>query len=625
MEEKNIKKRDSKRVVFWRKIFYGFFLLFLGAIILSLITFIYLIRDFPRPERLTERPLTQPTRIYDRTGEVILFTVFGEERREVVPLDSMPLHLRQAVMAAEDDNFYNHIGIDFKGMLRALIINIRKGGIFQGGSTISQQLVRSTFLTGERTITRKIREIVLTIELERRYSKDKILELYLNQIPFGGNAYGVEIASQKFFNKSVSDINIAESAILAALIRSPSRLSPFGENKERLFTSKDRIINRMGYLGFISTDDVIKYTEKRLDFSRTGHLLRAPHFTLEVIDYLMEKYGEDYLRTMGLKIYTTIDWDLQQKAEKIILERSKTNRFHRSHNSSLVAIDPQTGEILAMVGSTNFFSDPYPENCIPGKNCLFEPYPNIATRLRQPGSAFKSFVYASALKKGYDDGTIIIDEPINIAGYSPSNYDGLFRGPVTLREALSQSLNVPAVRVLAELTNIESVIDLSKNFGITTLTKSPLFYGLPLALGVGEVTLLEMTSAYGVFASRGYSVLPSSILKITNSDGDIIKENTPSRKRVLNSNVAEMISSILADNSARAPVFGANSALNIPGVSSKTGTTQNYNDGWIIGYNSSLVVGVWSGNNDNTPMISGPGLVVSAPIWREFFEYYLQK
>jgi len=623
IKKESFRKKYLNRKLPWGKVFYFFSLFFLIIVLFSLSLFVYHARDLPRPERFTERPFVEPTRIYDRTGKIVLHTIYGEEERSIVSLDKIPPHLIAAVTSIEDANFFNHFGIDFRGMVRATIENIRRGRIVQGGSTISQQLITSTFFTRERSIGRKIREIILTLELERRYSKDQIMEFYLNQIPFGGNIYGVESAAQAFFNESVSDLTLPESAVLAALIRSPSRLSPYGPNRGELLNRKDHVINRMAFLGHITNEEATVYKKEEITFSPIAHLLRAPHFTLKVIDYLNQKYGEEYLRTGGLKIYTTLDWGLQQKAEEIIRERIKINRQFRAHNLSLIALNPNNGQILAMVGSANYFGESYPKGCQPGQNCLFEPYPNVTLRLRQPGSAFKPFVYASAFKNGHNDQTMVVDEPINIGGYSPRNYDGLFRGPMTLRSALAQSLNIPAVRILNDLTNIEDVLDLVSSFGITSLNKPPLFYGLSLALGAAEVSLLEITSAYGVFATEGLFIPPNPILKITDLNQRIIEKSYISPQRVLNSSIARIINDILSDNEARTPIFGSNSQLNIPNVSVKTGTTDGFRDGWAIGYNESLSVGVWAGNNNNRSM-NASGLSVAAPVWREFFDYAIK-
>jgi 1A family penicillin-binding protein len=615
------KKEQTKKIARYLiiKLIIGLLLM----VFISLGIFVYYAKDLPRPEKFTEKDFSEPTKIYDRTGEVVLYTIYGEEKRDIISLDKMPKYLLEAVIATEDSNFYSHFGIDFKGIIRAFFENIKKGSKAQGGSTISQQLIRSSLLSGEKTIGRKIREIILTVELERRYPKEKILEFYLNQIPLGNNTYGVESASQAYFNKSVSEINIQESAILASLIRSPSRLSPYGPNKEDLMIRKDYVLDRMVIEKYISIEDAETTKKEDINFSLTSKLFKAPHFTLEVINYLNENYGENYLKTRGLKVYTTLDWRLQSEAEKIIKESYQTNRLYNAHNASLVSLNPKNGDILTMVGSVDYFKDSYPENCIPGKNCMFEPYPNVSMRERQPGSAFKPFVYATAFKKGYNDQTIIVDEPINIGGYSPKNYDGLFRGPITIREALAQSLNVPAVKTLAYLTNIEDSLKTAKDLGIDTLNRSPSFYGLPLVLGGGEVKLLEITSAYGVFASEGYAISPNFILKITDSQGRIIEQKEKTPRRVLNSSITKIITDILSDNTARGPMMGYNSPLNIPGVSVKTGTTQNFKDAWTIGYNKSIVSGVWIGNNDNTPMRLGESLTVAAPVWRRFMDYAL--
>ncbi len=624
---KKIYKKNLGREVgpFWKKLVYFSSLSLIGGMIIGLFIFIYYAKDLPRPEKFTERPFSEPTRIYDRTGEIVLYTIYGEEKRDLVKLDDIPEHLIYAVIATEDENFYNHIGIDIKGIARSVIQNIKSRRAAQGGSTISQQLIRSTFLSGEKTVSRKVREAILALELERRYSKDEIMEFYLNQIPFGKNAYGVEAASQTFFNKSVSELTIPESAILASLIRSPSGLSPYGPNRESLMIRKNYILDRMNDIGYLSYEEAEEFKNENIEFSAITHLLKAPHFTLDVISYLNNNYGEEYLKTRGLKVYTTLDWDLQQKAEKIVKERAETNKYYGAYNSALVALNPVNGEILTMVGSVDYFKDPFPEGCVSGKTCLFDPYPNVTRRERQPGSTFKPFVYADAFKKGYNDITEVEDEPIQIGNYIPRNYDGQFRGTVTLREALSQSLNIPAIKVLNEMSNIQDSIKTASDLGITTLNQPASHYGLSLVLGGGEVTLLDITSSYGTFASGGIAIPPVSILKITDSNGKIIEEKNSSPRRVLNSDIAEMISDILSDNNARSPVFGSNSQLNIPGVSVKTGTTQNFKDGWAVGYNKSLSVGVWSGNSNNASMTNGSGIVVSAPIWREFFEYALSK
>ena len=622
------KKKKGGVFVFILK-FLGFCFLFLIFALLSL--FIYYAKDLPRPERFTERSFVESTKIYDRSGKVLLYEMYGEEKREVVPLDEVPEFLKQAVITAEDINFYQHFGIDFKAIFRAILANLELMKPAQGGSTISQQLIRSTFLTREKTLKRKTREIILTLELERRYSKDEILEFYLNQVPFGSNTYGVQAASLTYFQKPVWEISLAEAATLASLIQAPSRLSPYGEHKEELLKRKDYLLDRMEKEGFLIKEEAEESKKTEIAFSTILQPIQAPHFVMYVKDYLETKYGEDFLKEKGLRVYTSLDWELQKLAEKSVKEGVEVNKNYRAFNASLVAINPRTGEILAMIGSADYFGEPLPKGCSPGKNCLFDPQPNVAIRGRQPGSAFKPFVYATAFKKGHTDQNIVIDEQTNFGTpsnpYIPQNYDGLFRGPVTLRQGLAQSLNIPSVKVLAYLAGLEDSIQTAKDFGITTLTKPSSFYGLPLVLGGGEVKLLDMVSAYGVFSTEGLRLPPATVLKIVDSDGNIIEENNATPKRVLEPEIAQLVTSILSDNEARAPVFGWRSPMFFENyqVATKTGTTQNYKDGWIIGYASSIVVGVWVGNNDNTPMLKEPGIVIAGPIWRDFMEKSLPR
>jgi len=587
-------------------------------------------KDFPRPENLSEHQIFQSTKIYDRTGTVLLYELYGEEKRTIVPLDTISKNLIDAVIATEDADFYNHHGIDFKSIVRAVLTDLRLGAPLQGASTISQQLIRSSFLTREKTAIRKTKEIILTLELERRYSKNTILELYLNQVPFGSNTYGAEAASETYFQKPVSDISLAEAATLAAIIQSPSGLSPYGNNLDRLLARKDFVLGRMNEEGFITKEQRDEARKEEIKFSPVRQTIKAPHFVMYIKQQLEDKYGEEYLQQAGLKVYTTLNYDYQKIAEKAVIEGATTNKNYKAYNSALISLDPKTGEILAMVGSKDYFGNVYPEGCTPGKNCLFEPYPNVTIANRQPGSSFKPFAYATAFKKGYNDKTIVVDELTSFGSwggsdYTPQNYDLRFRGPVTLRTALAQSLNIPAVKVLAYMAGIEDSIQTAKDMGITTLTRPSSFYGLSLVLGGGEVKLLDMASAYGVFATNGYRAPYSSILKIEDSDGNVIEKNNISPRKVLDTEVAQMVNSILSDNQARAPVFGLNSALYIPGyeVAAKTGTTSEYKDGWIIGYTPSIVTGVWAGNNDNTPMVKGPGVSVSGPIWKNYMEQVL--
>ncbi len=622
-----MKSQKKRGIIF--KILKFFGILFFAVLILALSLFVWVAKDLPRPEKFTERELAQTTTIYDRTGKVILYTIFGEEKRTYVSLENIPLKLQQAILVMEDSRFYQHFGLDFKGILRSLWLNFKIKDIVYGGSTISQQLIRSTFLPHEKTLFRKIREVILTLELERRYSKDQILEWYLNQVPFGNNAYGVEAASQTYFGKPVSQLELPQMAILAALIKAPSYYSPYGQNTKELFERKNLVLDRMAQEKYITLKEAQEAKEAKITFAKNVTPIKAPHFTLYVKDLLEKMYGQEFLKTKGLNVITTLDWELQQTAEKIVKKWANQNITFRAYNAALVALEPSSGDILAMVGSKDWFGEPFPKNCIPGQNCLFDPQFNVATSLpgRQPGSAFKPIVYAVAFEKGYTDKTIVVDEPTNFGiwggkPYIPKNYDGRFRGPVTLRQALAQSLNVPSVKVLAYLAGLQDSIKMAKEMGITTLTQPPSFYGLSLVLGGGEVKLLDLVTAYGVFANQGAFVPYRAILKIQDQKGTVYFEaKKPAPKQIISSSTANLISDILSDNIARSPIFGLNSPLYIPDfkVAVKTGTTTEFRDNWTIGYTPSLVVGVWTGNNDNSPNSGEPGVRTAAPLWREFF------
>jgi len=606
-------------------------LVLIAFVIFSLfvLVLIYYAKDLPQPEKFTEKPFSQSTKIYDRSGKILLYDIYGEEKRELISISEVPAYLKQAIIATEDANFYHHFGIDPRSIIRALLADLKLRKAVQGGSTITQQLIRSSFLTLEKTFERKIKEIILTLEMERRYSKEQILEFYLNQIPFGSNTYGIEAASQTYFNKHVSEISLPEAALLTALIKSPSYLSPYGPNKDELLARKDYVLDRMTDEGYIIKEKAEEAKKTELTFTKPIQTILAPHFMLYVKEILEKKYGAESLKEAGYKVYTTLNWEFQEWAEKIVKEGAKANEKYQAFNASLVVIDPKTGEILAMVGSKDYFGESFPLNCTPGKDCLFDPHPNVAIYGRQPGSAFKPFVYATAFKNGYDDKTIVVDEETNfgtpVNPYIPRNYDGLFRGPVTLRQALAQSLNVPSIKVLKDFAGLKDSIQTAKNFGITTLTKSPSFYGLPLVLGGGETKLLEMTSAYGVFATRGLTIPPVAILKIEDPNGNIVEKNQKTPKRIASSYVTDLINSILSDNEARTPIFGSRSRLYFPDyqVAAKTGTTQDYRDGWVIGYTPSIVVGVWVGNNNNSSMLKEPGIVLAGSIWRNFMDKIL--
>lgn len=599
-------------------------ILVLLTMILFLSLLLYYSKDLPRPEKFTERKMAQPTEIYDKTGEHLLYTIYGEEKRETVPLEKISPYLRDAVIAAEDRKFYQHFGIDPLGIVRALLVNIRQKAPVQGASTIPQQLIRSTFLTPQKSAERKIREIILSIELDQRYSKQQILGWYLNQVPFGSNAYGAESSSRTFFLKKAEDLTLAEAAALASLIRAPSYLSPFGPHKEELLGRKDYVLNQMAKEGYISQQQAEEAKKEELTFAKESRPIEAPHFLLQVKKELIQRYGEEYLKTNGLKVYTTLNYELQELAEKVVKEGAEKNKAYRAYNAALVAVNPRNGEVIALVGNKDYFGDSYPPGCISGKTCLFDPEFNVASLgKRQPGSSFKPLVYATAFEKGYSDQYVVIDELTNFGvwggkSYIPQNYDGLFRGPVTLRQALAQSLNIPSVKVLVYLAGIEDSVNQAKKMGITTL-KEPSYYGPSLVLGGGEVTLEEMVGAFSVFTNKGIKNPSHIISHIVDEEGRVIYRFQGDPKRVMSQHSAEMITSVLSDNQARAPMFGSNSVLYIDDQTAvKTGTTQYYNDAWTIGFTSEIAAGVWAGNNDNSSTYSQPGVVIAGPIWNRF-------
>jgi len=631
----NSLKRRKKSQIFFSILKYAAFL-FLAFCAFCLLLFFYYTYDLPQPEKFTESPFIQSTKIYDRTGKVLLYDIYGEEKRQIVPFDQISDNLKHSVLASEDARFYQHGGVDFQSIVRSLWADITSQSKAQGASTITQQLIRSVYLNNQKTLGRKIREIVLSIELERRYSKDQIFDWYLNEIPFGQNAYGAESAAQTYFNKPASDLSIAEAAALTALIPAPSYYSPYGSHKDLLLARKDYILERMHELGYITTDQLNQAKNETLTFAPDTTPIKAPHFVMYVKQYLEDKYGQDYLQQKGLKVYTSLDWDLQNFAEQTIKDADKQLTAKNANNAALVAIDPTTGEILALVGSKDYFAKSYPAGCDAKTNgsCLFDPQYDVATLgQRQPGSSFKPFVYATAFKDGYTPSTILWDtktefntycspdanqtvDQYGLKCYSPQDYDGKYRGPVSIRTALDESLNIPAVEALY-LAGVKDSIQTAHDMGITTLN-DPNRYGLSLVLGGGEVTLLDMTSAYGVFATEGQKIPPVSILKIEDSNGNIIEQNNTQPTKVLDTQVARQISDVLSDNAARTPIFGAHSPLYIPGyqVAAKTGTTQNFNDGWTMGYTPFAAVGVWVGNNNNNPT-KDEGIGLAAPIWNK--------
>ena len=619
------------------------FALFVIGLALTVSVFLYYSRQIPDPNVISARRISESTKIFDKTGENILYNIHGEEKRTIIPWEDIPEYVKHATLVAEDEDFYAHSGIDLKGILRAVLKNIRDLGISQGGSTITQQLVKNSLLGLERTPSRKIREAVLSIEIERRFSKDEIFWMYLNQIDYGSNSYGIEAASQTFFGKPAKELTLAESAILASLPKATTYYSPYGNNYSALVARQESILSKLLASGFINSDDYRNAIGQKLEFQPPREAIAAPHFVIMVRDYLIKKYGEDTVENGGLKVITTLDTEMQKIAEEVIEKHTPDiDRKYKAGNAAITAIDPKTGKILAMVGSKDYFSKPEPEGCIPGKNCRFEGNFNVANSLRQPGSSFKPFAYLTALQKGFTDSTILFDvftefnpecEPgafqekdkYGADCYHPRNYSGTFRGPVTLRQALAMSLNVPSVKVLY-LAGTDDTIENAKKMGITSLNE-PERYGLSLVLGGAEVKLTDIVSAYGVFANDGLKNPTTFIEKVTTSSGTVLEEYRKDEERVIEQQYARLINNILSDNAARAPVFGFNNYLFIPNrpVAAKTGTTQENRDGWLIGYTPSLAAGVWTGNNDNSSMTQeGAGVSAAGPIWNEFMKRALE-
>lgn len=598
-------------------------LFFLGLIIVFAATI-----KLPDITNYSERKVAQSTKIYDRTGQILLYDVHGEEKRTVISFEEIPKNIKNATIALEDDSFYQHYGFRPLSFIRAIINNSLHGSFAQGGSTITQQVVKNTLLTGEKTITRKLKEIILAFKIERKYSKDEILNIYLNQIPYGSGTYGVEAASETYFSKHAKDLTILEAAYLASMPNAPSYYSPYGKHVKELDRRAQFTLKRMSELGYLSKEDYANAVKETIKFSpaRTQGII-APHFVIEVRDELNKQFGEDEIATQGYKVVTTLDVPLQQKSEEVIKKYSDNiEKQFNAHNEGIVAIDPKTGDILAMVGSRDYFDTAHEGNF------------NIATAHRQPGSSIKPFVYASAFQQGLTPETTVFDVPTEFntscddkgnpaAGgdpdkcYHPQNYDEKFRGPVSLRNALAQSLNIPSVKVLY-LAGLNNALSTIKDFGITSLNE-PDRYGLTLVLGGGEVSLLELTSAYSVLANDAVKNNPRYILRVEDHTGQAVYQSETYPVEVIDKNIARGINSMLSDNVARTPAFGATSALFFPGknVAVKTGTTNNYRDAWVEGYTPNIAIGAWAGNNNNSEMEKKVAGFIVAPWWHEIMDF----
>jgi 1A family penicillin-binding protein len=611
------RKKPKRKKKLWRRVLVFvislFILLFIGFFIF--VAYFYITTPSIL-ELISSKRISQTSIIYDRTGTHVLYELHGEENRKIISHEEIPDNIRIATIAAEDRNFYNHPGIDLKAIIRALKADVESNEKQQGASTITQQLVRNIFLSKEKTYKRKFMEVLLSIKIERNFTKDEILDMYLNAVPYGSNAYGIQAAAQTFLGKNASALKLDEAALLAALPNATTRYSPYGNHTDELLGKQEKILSTIKELA-PAKSDIVSEVEKEDTLKKIipfKQSIEAPHFVFYIKEQLEKQYGKELIENGGLKIYSTLDYNMQKMGQEAVNSGlSEVGVKYNATNAALVAINPKNGEVLAMIGSKDYY-----DSSIDGQV-------NVALRPRQPGSSFKPFAYAAAFEKGYQPENLIFDVPTNFGpdgsgkDYTPNNYNGRFSGIVSLRQALATSLNIPAVKVLY-LAGINNTISLAKKMGISTLNDKNR-YGLALVLGGGEVMLLDETSGFSVFANDGRYNAATPILKITDTSGKIISENKPQNTPVLNQEIARKINSILSDNSARAPVFGTNNKLVIPDrtVAAKTGTTQDFHDAWTVGYTPSIACGVWVGNNNNEAMNSGAdGSYVAAPIWNRF-------
>jgi 1A family penicillin-binding protein len=616
--------RRQKKVIKTRLI--KFLIFGLIACVLAIpILFLWFSRDLPEPGKLITAKYKDATRIYDRHGE-LLYSVYQDENRTYVKLSTIPKTLQNATIAIEDKDFYTNQGFSPVAYLR-VAWNYATGKGLAGGSTISQQLVKNVLLSPERSIQRKIKELILSIQVNQKYTKDEILEMYFNNIPYGGTSIGVQAASQMYFGKKVEDLTDAESVFLSGLPQSPSLYSPFSGNKYYLARTK-AVLKQMvsdGYITQSKSDALYKQVE-HFQFSEKYSSIKAPHFVMYVKQKLEEQFGSQMVLSGGLQVTTTLDYNLEKKTEDIVKTEIDKLKNYKVNNAASIVSDPKTGEILAMVGSKDYFDKDIDGNF------------NVATsNNRNPGSSLKPIIYAAAFEKGYTPATMVMDVktefPSNdpLKPYVPVNYDGKYYGPVQLRFALGNSLNIPAVKVLG-ITGIDAGMKKAYEMGInnwepTKENKSQV--GLSLVLGGRGASLIDEVTAYGALANKGIRQDPVSILKVIDNKGNVIfQAKKKEGKKVISPEIAFLISHILLDDNARALAFGTGSWLNVPGktVSVKTGTTDEKRDNWTIGYTPSIVVGVWVGNSDNSPMnpAIASGITGASPIWNKIISYALK-
>lgn len=570
--------------------------------------------QLPSPDRLISpnQPLT--TEFFDRNGK-LLYRLYEGRNRSLATLDELPKYLIDATIAIEDKNFYRHIGIDLEAIIRALIHNVRNQEQ-EGASTITQQLIKNSLLTPEKTYVRKIKEVILALWAESKYSKQQILQMYFNETPYGGLTWGIKAASQTYFAKEPKDLTLAEASFLAGLPASPSQFSPYGTHPELGIERQKEVLRRMFEEKYITQAQEEEALNQTLSFLPPQDNIHAPHFVFYIKDILSQKYGPRVVSQGGLKIVTSLDLDLQEKVEKIVSDEVNNLNALNVKNGAALVTDPKTGQIWAMIGSKDYYALGFGNF-------------NATIALRQPGSSIKPITYTTAFKQGFSPGNTILDAPTVFRDewgntYAPVNYDGKFHGPVSIRQALGSSLNIPAVKTLA-IVGLDNMIATAKDLGVTTFT-DPSRYGLSLTLGGGEVKMIEMMGVYGAFSQGGKLNKPTGILKVTDSSGNILEEYQKKEKEAISPEVAYLINSVLSDNNARSIAFGVNSLLNITGVGVKTGTTDSKRDNWTFGYTPDFVVGVWVGNNDNSPMDPRltSGITGAAPIWNKITNLLLQ-
>lgn len=589
-------------------------LLFLGLVIFLVGAFAWYSRSLPDPSKLMERNISQSTKIYDREGKSILYDIHGNEKRTLVKLADIPDFVEWATVASEDRYFYEHKGFNLFAMFKGVVLDPLRGKRARGGSTLTQQLVKNAILTNERRISRKIKEFILSYRIEKVFSKDEILQMYLNEIPYGSVAYGIESASQTFFNKSVNELTMGQAAVLVALPQAPTYYSPYGSHLSELFVRQKYVLSQMVENGYITADEAAKAGAEKIEFAMKRASITAPHFVMYVKEILSNALGEELVETGGLKVITTLDLNKQKIAEAAVVSGVEAKgKQYNFYNAALISLDPKTGQVLAMVGSKDYFDLEHDGNV------------NVVLSPRQPGSSIKPLIYTAAFQKGYTPDTVLYDVETTFKtdtkDYHPKNYDLAEHGPVTMRRALAGSLNIPAVKTI-HLVGVQKVIDLLELFGYTTFEDRSRF-GLSLVLGGGEVKLIEHAAAYATMANAGIYHPPVAILRVEDNNGNVLMEFEERKRAVIDPAVINLTTSILSDNAARAYIFGEKNFLILPDrpVAAKTGTTNDYHDAWTVGYTPSLVTGVWVGNNDNSEMKRGAdGSVIAAPIWNEYMK-----